>query len=233
MTRKIIAGNWKMNGSVESLAQMLEALKGAETSAATVILFPPMPYIGAASVSPVAFGAQDCSAHESGAFTGEVSAKMIAETGAKYVLAGHSERRRYHGEANATVKAKAEQALKSGLTPIICIGETAEERQAGKTAATLEKQVRESIPAGGIIVAYEPVWAIGAGATPAREEIESAHKLVADILGPEATILYGGSVIGGNAADILAIPNVGGVLVGGASLKPRDFIPIIEAGNKS
>ena len=161
---------------------------------------------------------------------------MIAETGAKYVIVGHSERRQYHEETNSIVRQKAVMALNAGLTPIICVGETMEEKQAGKTMSIIESGVRESVPndAGhNIIVAYEPRWAIGAGLTPTEAEIAEAHKLIADtLIGmglTEIPVLYGASVKADNAADIMSIPNVDGVLVGGASLKSDDFIPIITS----
>jgi len=231
--KKIIVGNWKMNGSVDEIAKMTGALKNVDLSRATVILCPPMPYMGAAAMSPVAFGAQDCSTHKSGAYTGEVAAGMIAETGAEYVIVGHSERRQYHNETNPIIREKAHQALKAGLIPIICIGETMAEKQAGKTHEIIEGQVRECVPSAGVIVAYEPRWAIGAGVTPTDEEIKAAHRLIAEILESMGfdgvQILYGASVSGDNAAQIMTIPNVGGLLVGGASLKPESFLPIIRA----
>jgi len=239
MNKKIIVGNWKMNGNGDMLNVMTETLKGVDLSRATVILCPPMPYIGAASKSPVDFGAQDCSGHEpgtSGAFTGEVSAAMIAETGTKYVLVGHSERRLHHGETNAIVAEKAKQALKVGLTPIICIGETVEERNAGQTNAIVEAGLRECVPGKGCIVAYEPRWAISAvsGGIPATpKDIQEAHEFIAGILesmGLAGTpILYGASVNGDNAAEILTLPHIDGALVGAKSLKPADFFPVIEA----
>ena len=181
-------------------------------------------------------GAQDVSQHDAGAYTGDVSANMIASTGARYVIVGHSERRQYHGETNAIVRAKAVAAMTAGLTPIICVGETMDEKQAGQTMSIIASGVRESVPTdvpGDIIVAYEPRWAIGAGLTPTDAEIADAHKLIADTLvsmGRGGTpILYGASVKASNAAQIMSIANVDGVLVGGASLKPDDFIPIITS----
>ena len=230
---KIIAGNWKMNGTRTGLTEMVHALADVE-SENTVILCVPYTMLGLES-GRVALGAQDTSAHDHGAYTGEVSASMIADTGAKYVIVGHSERRQYHGETNDIVRQKAAAALANGLTPIICVGETMDEKQAGKTMEIIESGVRESIPtdARNVIVAYEPRWAIGAGLTPTDAEIADAHKLIADTLesmGMGGTpILYGASVKGTNAAQIMSIPNVDGVLVGGASLKPDDFIPIITS----
>ena len=160
---------------------------------------------------------------------------MLRDAGVKYVIVGHSERRMYHGETNEIVRTKAEMALSAGITPIICVGETADERDAGKTMEIIESRVRESVPAstGDVIVAYEPRWAIGAGITPTNDDIAAAHTLISDILekmGRGGTpILYGASVNGSNAAEIMSIPHVDGVLVGGASLKSDDFIPIITA----
>ena len=230
---KIIAGNWKMNGSRDALKNMINALQDIN-SENTIILCVPYTMLGLDG-GRVSMGAQDVSQHDHGAYTGEVSAQMIAATGAKYVIVGHSERRQYHGETNDIVRQKAAAAIALGLTPIICVGETMDEKQAGKTMAIIESGVRESIPtdARNVIVAYEPRWAIGAGLTPTDTEIADAHKLIADTLesmGMGGTpILYGASVKGANAAQIMSIPNVDGVLVGGASLKPDDFIPIITS----
>ena len=223
-----------MNGSRAALGQMLDALKGID-SENRVVLCVPFTMINEGN-SKVAVGAQDVSTHDKGAFTGEVSAQMLKDAGAKYVIVGHSERRQYHGETNDIVREKAVAALAAGITPIICVGETMEEKQAGKTMAIIESGVRESVPtnpAGDVIVAYEPRWAIGAGLTPTDEEIAAAHTLIADTLKSMnlagTPVLYGASVKGNNAAQIMSIANVDGVLVGGASLKPDDFIPIITA----
>ena len=230
---KIIAGNWKMNGSRDALKNMINALQDID-SENTIILCVPYTMLGLDG-GRVSMGAQDVSQHDHGAYTGEVSAQMIAATGAKYVIVGHSERRQYHGETNDIVRQKAAAAIALGLTPIICVGETMDEKQAGKTMAIIESGVRESIPtdARNVIVAYEPRWAIGAGLTPTDTEIADAHKLIADTLESMdmggTPILYGASVKGANAAQIMSIPNVDGVLVGGASLKPDDFIPIITS----
>lgn len=230
---KFIVGNWKMNGTAETLTQMQGALAGINTEN-RVVLCVPFTLI-AGGHGPVAIGAQDVSFHDYGAYTGEISAKMLADAGAKYVIVGHSERRMYHGETNEIVRKKAEMALSNGLTPIICVGETMDERNAGKTMEIIESGVRESVPQSGgdVIVAYEPRWAIGAGITPTDDDIAAAHSLIAEILekmGRGGTpILYGASVKGSNAAQIMSISHVDGVLVGGASLKSDDFIPIIMA----
>lgn len=230
---KIIAGNWKMNGSRAALDEMLGAIAGVKTDNRVVLCVPFTMLRG--GTDNVAIGAQDVSANVRGAYTGEVSGAMIAETGAKYVIVGHSERRMYHDETNDVVRAKATRALENGLTPIICVGETMEEKRAGKTMDIITDGVRESVPENvtdDIIIAYEPRWAIGAGITPTAQEIAEAHKVIADTLaymGLGGTpILYGASVNATNVADIVAIENVGGVLVGGASLKPQEFVSIIE-----
>lgn len=230
---KIIAGNWKMNGSCTQLQEMDQALREVQTQN-TVILCVPFTLLSL-NTQNISLGAQDVSTHDKGAYTGEVSAKMIADTGARYVIVGHSERRQYHQETNEIVRQKALQAISAGLIPIICIGETMSEKQAGQTRQIIQSGIQESVPSdasGKIIIAYEPRWAIGAGITPTPEEITQTHQLIADTLktlGIEAPILYGASVNAGNAADIMNLPNVDGVLVGGASLKTDDFIPIITS----
>ena len=231
---KIIAGNWKMNGSFQNLQQMIKDLSDIDTQN-TVILAVPYTMLCTDS-GKISLSAQDISAHTHGAYTGEVSASMVASTGAKYTIIGHSECRQYHGDTNASVCTKAELAISNGLIPIICIGETMEEKQAGKTLEIIESGLRESVPTNvtsGIIIAYEPRWAIGAGITPTTDEIAHAHELIANVLsdmGLDGTpILYGASVKGSNAEQIMSIPHVDGVLVGGASLKSDDFIPIITS----
>ena len=231
---KIIAGNWKMNGTHAGLESMVRDLSSVATDN-TVILCVPFTML-CTDCGNIALGAQDISAKTSGAYTGEVSAQMVADTSAKYVIVGHSECRQYHGDTNSTVRQKASNALANGLIPIICVGETMDEKQSGKTMAVIESGVRESIPSDvntDIIVAYEPRWAIGAGLTPTESEIADAHALIAKTLtdmGLAGTpVLYGASVKANNAAEIMSIPNVDGVLVGGASLKSDDFIPIITS----
>ncbi len=231
---KIIAGNWKMNGEKKILEKMIQDLSELNTEN-KIILCVPFTMLGVDS-KKISVGAQDVSQHSHGAYTGEVSAKMIADTGAKYVIVGHSECRQYHCDTNDIVRKKATAALANGLTPIICVGETMDEKQAGKTLAVIESGVRESVPSDvstDIIIAYEPRWAIGAGLTPTHAEIATAHTLIAKTLtemGLDGTpVLYGASVKGTNAAEIMSVPNVDGVLVGGASLKSDDFIPIITS----
>ena len=223
-----------MNGTSAELDDMLGALATVETKNKVVLCVPFT--LLRAGTARVAIGAQDISAHKSGAYTGEVSAEMIAATGAKYVIVGHSERRQYHCETNETVATKAQMALANGLIPIVCVGETMAEKEAGQTMAVIESGVRESIPsgvAGDIIVAYEPRWAIGAGLTPTPDEITIAHTLIANTLDDMGlagtTILYGASANGSNAAEIMSLSNVGGVLIGRSALKPDEFIPIITS----
>jgi len=231
-SNKIIIGNWKMNGSVKSLSAMIEALKSINPANKTVILCPPYPFIGAASISPVSFGAQDTSQHESGAYTGDVSAEMIAETGTKYVIVGHSERRLYHNETNEIVAEKAHRAFRAGLVPIICVGESAAQRDAGQTLEIIKTQIQESIPGvlQKFIIAYEPVWSAGTDKLPALPDIEKAHAHIYNVLadmGKSAPVVYGGSVSAKNAGEIMAAKNIDGVMVGRASLAPKEFISII------
>ena len=244
--RRLIAGNWKMNGTGAALGEaraLADALRG-ESAAVRVALCPPATLIErmarAVEGSAVEVGGQDCHAEASGAFTGDVSAGMLAEAGAGLVILGHSERRALHGETDADVAAKVEAALAAGLEPIICVGETLEQREAGEAVAVVQAQVAGSLPKSlnkkDFAVAYEPVWAIGTGLTPTVEQIEEVHRAVraaiVERLGETARaapILYGGSVKPSNAAEILGTPEVGGALVGGASLKAEDFLGIIGA----
>jgi len=243
---KLIAGNWKMNGTAASLAEAValqQALAG-EPAACRVALCPPATLIDrlAATVKggAVEVGGQDCHAEASGAFTGSISAEMLTDAGATLVILGHSERRAGFGETDADVAAKTEAALATGLEPIICVGETLEQRQAGDAVAVVSAQVAGSLPQSlsgkAFAVAYEPVWAIGTGLTPTLEQIEEVHAAVRAAMvarlgegGRVAPILYGGSVKASNAAEILNVPEVGGALVGGASLKAADFLGIIRA----
>ena len=244
-TEKLIAGNWKMNGLGGSLGEV-EALRAAlaETApACRVALCPPATLIermARAAGEGIEIGGQDCRAESHGAFTGDVSAAMLRDAGATLVILGHSERRQGHGETDAVVAAKAEAALSAGLEPIICVGETLEQREAGRAVEVVRGQVMGSLPAilaekGAFAVAYEPVWAIGTGLTPSLEQIEAVHRAVRaamiERLGPAGAarpILYGGSVKPDNAREILAVPEVGGALVGGASLKAADFLGIVR-----
>lgn len=247
---KLIVGNWKMNGLGPALAEAQAVATGLGGSLAgslggsgvRVGLCPPATLVErmarSLSGSPVLVGGQDCRAEASGAFTGDVSAEMLSEAGAVLVILGHSERRSGYGETDAQVAAKVEAALRAGLEPIICVGETLAEREAGRAVAVVSTQVRGSLPlslAGrAFSVAYEPVWAIGTGLTPTTAQIEEIHAAVRAEMsavlgapGARAPILYGGSVKPANAAEILSAAEVGGALVGGASLKSADFLGII------
>ncbi|MEM7614656.1 MAG: triose-phosphate isomerase [Pseudomonadota bacterium] len=242
MRRKIAAGNWKMNGARASTA-VVEALAEMHPKpAAEVILCPPAPLIPLLLDLETAFsiGGQDCHAQASGAHTGDTSATLLKDLGAGHVIVGHSERRADHGETDADVQAKAEAAAKAGLTPIICVGETEGQRDAGDTLQVIAAQLEGSVPDAAdpaTIIAYEPVWAIGTGRTASLEDIAEVHAEIRALLirrfgaaqAGEMRVLYGGSVKPGNAAEIFAVPNVDGGLVGGASLKAEDFGPIIAA----
>lgn len=243
-TKKLIAGNWKMNGLGTSLGEVetLRAVLVDAPVACRVALCPPATLIermARAAGDSMEIGGQDCHAETHGAFTGDVSATMLKEAGARLVILGHSERRQGHGETDALVAAKAEAALAAGLSPIICVGETLDQREAGRAVDVVHGQIMRSLPLALIgrefAVAYEPVWAIGTGLTPTLEQIEEVHRAVRAAmierlgLGVAATpILYGGSVKPDNAREILAVPEVGGALVGGASLKAADFLGIIR-----
>jgi triosephosphate isomerase len=241
---KLIVGNWKMNGLAASLVEataLREALD-VEPAQTRVGLCPPATLIARMALQlkggAVEIGGQDCHAKASGAFTGSVSAEMLADAGAGLVIVGHSERRAGFGETDADVAAKAEAALRAGLESIVCVGETLEQRDAGDAVAVVTAQVAGSLPDSlrgrTFAVAYEPVWAIGTGRTPTLEQIAEIHAairaaLVARLDAATVPILYGGSVNPGNAAEILAVPDVGGALVGGASLKANDFLAIVRA----
>jgi len=243
---KLVAGNWKMNGLGASLGEAEALAKALQEQAAAcrVALCPPATLIErmgrVLSDTSVELGGQDCHAEASGAFTGSVSADMLVDAGAALVILGHSERRAGFGETDADVAAKVEAALTAGLEPIICIGETLAEREAGQAVEVVSRQVQGSLPVSlsgkAFAVAYEPVWAIGTGLTPTLEQIEEVHAAVRAAMvarlgegGRVAPILYGGSVKPSNAAEILDVAEVGGALVGGASLKAGDFLGIIRA----
>ncbi len=242
--KPLIAGNWKMNGTTASLAELASMEAGYDEAMRArldmLVCVPATLLSGAATValnSGVAIGAQDCHAKASGAHTGDISAEMLADAGASAIIVGHSERRTDHGETDATVRAKAEAALRAHMLPLICIGETGEQRSAGQTLAVLQAQLAGSLPdAANIVVAYEPVWAIGTGLTPTLGDIAEAHGFIRQRLterfgeaGAAIRILYGGSVKPANAGEILAIADVNGALVGGASLKAADFLGICRA----
>jgi triosephosphate isomerase len=242
--RKLVVGNWKMNGSHKANAELLEGVLGARPFGADVAVCVPFPFLSETAVtlagSDVRWGAQDCSAHENGAYTGEVSASMLAEFGCRYAIVGHSERRAYHHEGDQLVADKAKAALGRGVTPIVCVGETLDEREGGKTDEVVKRQLSAVIHtlahcAGEIVVAYEPVWAIGTGRTATPEQAQAVHALLraqlhaatphADVM----KILYGGSVKPDNAAALFAQPDIDGGLIGGASLKAGDFVAICRA----
>lgn len=240
----LIAGNWKMNGLAAALGEAKAVAAAIDGKGPRVALCPPATLLSRMSEalkgSAVLVGGQDCGPQESGAFTGDVSAEMLADAGASLVIVGHSERRAGHGETDAVVAAKALAAVRGGLEPIICVGETLEQRKAGDALAVVTGQVRGSAPGElkgvAFAVAYEPVWAIGTGLTPTTPEIEEVHRAIratlVELFGDAAgkvPILYGGSVKPSNAAEILHAAEVGGALVGGASLKAADFLGIVGA----
>ena len=240
--KKLVAGNWKMNGSLAQLAE-LDAIASAASGnpGVDVAICPPFTLIGpAAARGGVAIGAQDVHPKDKGAHTGDVSAAMLKEAGATLVIVGHSERRADHGESDALVRSKAEAAIAAGLTAIVCVGETEAERDAGRAVAVVEGQLDGSIPSSAtadqLVIAYEPVWAIGTGRTPTVADVAEMHAAIrsrlSTLIGNEAErvrILYGGSVKPSNAAELMGVANVDGALVGGASLTAADFVPIIAA----
>lgn len=242
----LIAGNWKMNGSLASNAGLLDGVRaGAGSAKAQLAVCVPAPYLAQAQAaltgSAVAWGAQDLSPHEAGAYTGDVSAAMLGEFGCKYVIAGHSERRSYHGESDELVARKAARALASGLVPIVCVGETLAEREQGATDAVVMRQLHPVLEAVGahldkIVIAYEPVWAIGTGKTATPEMAQQVHELIRKTLAQYdaaaaqwVQVLYGGSMKPDNARDLLAMPDIDGGLIGGASLIAADFLAIAQA----
>ena len=242
--QKLAAGNWKMNGSTAALAEVQALLAAHPAPACDMLLCPPAtllaPMAALAAGSALAVGGQDCHPETAGAHTGDISAAMLADAGASYVILGHSERRVDHGETDALVRTKAEAAIAAGLIAIVCLGETEAERDAGDTLAVIGAQLDGSVPATAtaatLVIAYEPVWAIGTGRTPTLAQIAEVHaflrvRLLARI-GAEARgvrLLYGGSVKPSNATEIFAVPDVDGALVGGASLKAADFGAIVAA----
>jgi len=244
MRRKLVAGNWKMHGSHQANAELLAGITAARPFGCDVAVCVPFPYLSETAVAlaatDVRWGAQDCSAHEQGAYTGEVSAAMLAEFGCRYAIVGHSERRQYHGETDQLVADKAKAALGKGITPIVCVGETLAQREAGETEAVVKRQLSAVIHTLGhcvseMVVAYEPVWAIGTGKVATPEQAQAVHALLRAQLKaatPHADgmkILYGGSMKPDNAATLLAQPDIDGGLIGGASLKAADFVAICRA----
>jgi len=242
--RPLIAGNWKMHGTLAEATVLAQGVAAGAGGVAELLVCPPFPHLAAVKMSmvgsDVALGAQDCHAKPKGAHTGDVSAAMLKDVGARFVILGHSERRADHGESDALVKAKAEAALAEGLTPIVCVGESEAQRLAGEAEAVVAGQLAGSLPASfataGGVVAYEPVWAIGTGRTPTEADIAAMHaRIRAELVrafgsaGEGLRILYGGSVKPSNAKAILALPHVDGALVGGASLVAADFLAIAAA----
>jgi len=242
--KKLAAGNWKMNGTKAALAEVQALVAAFPAPACEMLLCPPATLISAmaeaAAGTPLLVGAQDCHPKPQGAHTGDISVAMLKDAGATHVILGHSERRTDHGETDELVRAKAQAVVDAGLIAIVCIGETEAERDAGKTLAVIGTQLDGSIPLGAtaanVVIAYEPVWAIGTGRTPTLSEIAEVHSFLRGRLrgltGAEAEgmrILYGGSVKPSNATDIFAVPHVDGALVGGASLKAADFGAIVAA----
>ena len=242
--RRLVVGNWKMNGSRVANIELLAALKEAGPFDAEVAVCAPFPYLADVALSlqgtHIESGAQDCSAHAAGAYTGEVAASMLAEFGCRYVIVGHSERRAMHGESEQLVADKAKRALAHGVAPIVCVGETLAQRDAGRTDEVVKHQLSVVIHTLGhcvsqIVVAYEPVWAIGTGRVATPEQAQAVHALLRRQLAAATEkaalmrILYGGSVKGDNAAGLFAQPDIDGGLVGGASLNAADFIAICRA----
>ena len=241
--RKLVAGNWKMNGTAADLAEASAIAAGAGAGVDVALCLPATLIERAGRALPgFAIGGQDVHGAASGAHTGDIGAAMLLDAGASLTIVGHSERRAAHSETNADVKAKAEAAVSAGLDVILCVGESLEIREAGDAIATVAAQLADSLPDGAarLTVAYEPIWAIGTGKVPSVEDIAAMHealraRLVASFgdAGAAVRILYGGSVKGSNAAEIFAIPDVDGALVGGASLTAADFLPIVDAARTS
>jgi triosephosphate isomerase len=245
MRRKMAAGNWKMNGTKAALSELTAVAEASSDLDVDVLVCPPAPLLSLAGdtskTDTLMIGAQDCHSETSGAHTGDISASMIADVGATHVIVGHSERRANHGEDDVDVREKARTAQETGLVAIVCVGESEDQRLADNTLDIIGGQLAMSVPdaatAANIVIAYEPVWAIGTGRTPTTEQIDEVHdfmrmKLIERFgaeIGGDIRLLYGGSVKPGNAAEIFETDNVDGALVGGASLKADDFIPIIKA----
>jgi len=247
--RPLVAGNWKMNGlkaAKKELAALVKAVSQANPKPkCDIMICPPATLLvlcaGIAKASGVQLGGQDCHANASGAHTGDIAAEMLKDAGARACIIGHSERRADHGESSAEVRNKAQAAHRAGLVAIICVGETAAERAQGKTLRIVGQQLKASLPQGtdhkNTVIAYEPVWAIGTGLTPTAADVKKVHgairkrltALLGDVSGTKVRILYGGSVKAANAAELMSVDNVNGALVGGASLKARDFLGIIAA----
>ena len=248
MRKTIVAGNWKMNASKESVNTLIEGiLSGMNEASSEVIVCAPFPYLSQVESliqgSSLMLGAQNLNVNSAGAYTGEVSADMIKDFGAQHVIVGHSERRSLYGETNAIVAEKTKAAIDAGLTPLLCVGESLEDRESGNTEAVVEEQINAVIDLIGIesfdqvIIAYEPVWAIGTGLTATPEQAQAVHLFIRNLLADSSEkiaqrtpILYGGSMNAGNAADLISCSDIDGGLIGGAALKAEDFLQICKAG---
>ncbi len=250
MRQPLVAGNWKMNGSLAGAKELLEGIKAGmtEVEKAEVAVCPPFVYLAETQANlqgtSVVWGGQDISVHASGAYTAEIAGPMLTDFGCKYVIIGHSERRTYHGESDALVAEKYEAAMNAGLAPIFCVGETLEEREQGVTEEVVGRQVDAVIDRCGVdalgqgVIAYEPVWAIGTGVTATPEQAQDVHAFIRSRVAAHSAavaagvrILYGGSMKPGNAGELLAKPDIDGGLIGGASLKVGDFLGICTAAN--
>ena len=242
--RRLVIGNWKMHGTLATNEVLLQALRAqaGRCAQADVAVCVPFPYLAQAGHllqgSPVSWGAQDISIHAQGAYTGEVSGAMLTDFSCRWVLAGHSERRAYHGETSQQVASKASAALASGITPVVCVGETLQQQEAGETEAVIAEQLQPVLALGsgqlaGVVIAYEPVWAIGTGKTATPEQAQAVHAFIRSLLQkagvPQVRVLYGGSVKAANAASLFAMPDIDGALVGGAALVAEEFLNIVAA----
>ena len=246
MRRKIVAGNWKLHGTRDFATRLVGEIAATHVAGVELVVLPPLPYLGDLiedfEGTPLAFGAQDVSSNEQGAYTGEVSATMLVDVGARYGLVGHSERRQYHGESSELVALKFQAAVKAGLQPILCLGEGLDDREAGRVEAVIAAQLQPVLEQVGVeafanaVIAYEPVWAIGTGRTATAEQAQAVHAYIRSLIAAhDATIadslpiLYGGSVKPGNAAELFGQADVDGGLIGGASLVSADFLAIAHA----
>lgn len=242
--RRLVIGNWKMHGTLATNEVLLQALRAqaGRCAQADVAVCVPFPYLAQVEHllqgSPVSWGAQDISIHAQGAYTGEVSGAMLTDFSCRWVLAGHSERRAYHGETSQQVASKASAALASGITPVVCVGETLQQQEAGETEAVIAEQLQPVLALGsgqlaGVVIAYEPVWAIGTGKTATPEQAQAVHAFIRSLLQkagvPQVRVLYGGSVKAANAASLFAMPDIDGALVGGAALVAEEFLNIVAA----
>lgn len=248
MRNKLMVGNWKMNGGLAANASLIaELLSGLSAVTCRAAVCVPSAYLAQMQTlltgSPIAWGAQDVSAHASGAYTGEVSATMLQDFAVRYCIVGHSERRQYHAESDVLVATKVQRALAAGITPIVCVGESQAEREAGQTEAVVKRQLAAVIHANGhciseIVVAYEPVWAVGTGLTASPEQAQQVHAVLraqlqaASSHADRVSILYGGSMNAANAAELLAQPDVDGGLIGGAALKAPDFLSMLKTASR-